>query len=64
MAQLKTEFQLRRDENAVGTTSTMQAADWFRWESQSHADFVAIQVNMLLRMARRRGGLAVAETRD
>lgn len=63
MSQLKTEFQLRRDEQSVSTTNPSPAGDWLRWESQSYADFVAIQVNMLKRLARRRG-LADAETLD
>ena len=63
MSQLKTEFQFRQDEQTLSRTSQSPAADGLRWESQSHDDFVAIQVNMLLRLARRRG-LADAESRD
>lgn len=63
MSRLKTEFPSQRDGEPFAASSGQPSQDWFRWESQGHADFVAIQVNMLLRLAARRE-LYDADTRD
>lgn len=52
VTQLNTEYN--RQHESTAQPAAPVSPDWFRWECQGHIDFVAIQVNMLKRLAEQR----------